>query len=152
MLVSVSSAMLSTMNKIKGAGLAANQIGLNMQLLVAKPGIYPYVMVNPEIINSEGSFLSREGCFSVPGYWDNVKRFLKIKVKYYDVRGTEHIEEFEDFPAAVIQHEIDHLNGVLFINHLSDIKKSRAKKKVETWKRRNNFKHKSRYGQNSKNN
>lgn len=113
--------MVDTMFEADGVGLAAPQVGIMKRLFVAMP--YPeqeepevYVMINPEIIEAEGTQESSEGCLSVPGYMGLVDRPLKVKVRYTDINGDTVEDEFEDFAATVICHENDHLDGILYVD------------------------------------
>lgn len=131
--------MAETMYDAPGIGLAAPQIGKSIKLIVVdtteeKEGEKQYLpMVNPEIIAHEGSQLDEEGCLSVPELTANVKRFKTITVSYQDLQGQSHEISTADRFAVVLQHEIDHLNGILFIDHLSPLKRNLYKKKVKKW-------------------
>lgn len=112
--------MYETMDQAYGVGLAAPQIGILKRLIVVdnreeeeEKGLRFY-MINPEIIEREGEEVSMEGCLSVPGKQGTVKRAKNIKVKYNDLDGNEKIIEAEDFLARIIQHETDHLDGILY--------------------------------------
>ncbi|MDH3359993.1 MAG: peptide deformylase [Desulfobulbaceae bacterium] len=127
--------MAETMYAAPGVGLAANQIGIAKQLLVIditgsdaeeKELI---TLINPKISKGEGSAVDEEGCLSVVDYTANVKRFTKIWVEALDVDGNPLAFEAEDYFARVIQHEVDHLNGHLFIDWISSLKLSLYKKK-----------------------
>ncbi len=123
-------AMLDMMHHYRGIGLAAEQIGLLKQLVVVDlmpdGKSAPIMLINPEIIASEGIYEEHEeGCLSVPGYYDVVKdRKKAIKVRYLYINGNDRILETDDFLSVVLQHEIDHLNGTLFIDRLSPVRKS----------------------------
>ncbi|WP_277218868.1 peptide deformylase [Peptoniphilus vaginalis] len=115
--------MYETMDMAYGVGLAAPQIGILKRLIVVdnredeeEEGERPmrFYMINPEIIEKDGEGVSMEGCLSVPGKQGTVKRAKHIKVKYNDIEGQEIIMEAEDFLARIIQHETDHLNGILY--------------------------------------
>lgn len=110
--------MHETMIEADGVGLAAPQIGLNLQVAIVDieddHGMIP--LINPEIIESSGEQLGLEGCLSFPGVYGEVKRFSYVKVKARDLKGRYFIIEAEDFLARAIQHEIDHLQGILFIS------------------------------------
>lgn len=124
--------LFETMYSDKGVGLAATQVNVQLRVLVADPqdnsAIQPFCLINPEIIAREGSMESPEGCLSVPGAYDKVKRSQHVKVRAYDKEGNAFEIEAEGFHAAIIQHEIDHLDGILFIDHLSSIKRDRVRK------------------------
>lgn len=131
--------MAETMYKAPGIGLAAPQIGESLKLIVVDTSAdreenREYMpMVNPEIVAHEGSQLDEEGCLSVPELTATVKRFKKITVAFQDIEGNAQELTTEDRFAVVLQHEIDHLNGILFIDHLSALKRSLYKKKVRKW-------------------
>lgn len=127
--------MAETMYDAPGVGLAANQIGIARQIVVIditgseaeeKDLI---TLVNPKIVKGEGSEMGEEGCLSVVDYSANVKRFTKIQVEAQDLDGNPLNFEAEDYFARVIQHEVDHLNGHLFIDLISSLKRSLYKKK-----------------------
>lgn len=128
--------MAETMYDAPGIGLAAPQIGESLQLLVVdigrEEGKQEYMtIINPDIRETEGSQIDEEGCLSVPELIANVKRYKKIKLAYQDIEGNDKELIAEDRFAVVLQHEIDHLNGILFIDHLSPLKRSIYKKKVK---------------------
>lgn len=131
--------MAETMYDAPGIGLAAPQIGESVKLIVVDTTSDPeaekeyMAMVNPEIVAKEGTQIDEEGCLSVPELTANVERHKKITVTYQDVQGESHELSTEDRFAVVLQHEIDHLNGILFIDHLSPLKRSLYKKKVKKW-------------------
>lgn len=131
--------MAETMYDAPGIGLAAPQIGKSLKLIVVdttedKEGEKKYLpLINPEIIAHEGYQVDEEGCLSVPELTANVKRYLNITVAYQDLQGQSHQLSTENRFAVVIQHEIDHLNGILFIDHLSSLKRNLYKKKVKKW-------------------
>jgi peptide deformylase len=148
--------MLETMYHAPGIGLAANQVGILERILVvdtdydyqelpegAEPlpgqevvaggivtGKLPRIIVNPEIIYREGKIQMAEGCLSVPEYNAEVQRSEKIKIRYQDIDGLEKTMDAEGLLAVCLQHEMDHLEGKLFIDRLSPLKKEMAKKKL----------------------
>jgi len=131
--------MAETMYSAPGIGLAATQVGVAKQVLVAdiaprRPESELIVLINPEIVAAEGEVIFEEGCLSVPDYQAEVKRHEKITVRGLNLKGEEVEIEAEGLLAIVLQHEIDHLNGVLFIDRLSKLKrdlyKRRMRKKV----------------------
>ncbi|MDJ0621851.1 MAG: peptide deformylase [Desulfocapsaceae bacterium] len=128
--------MADTMYDAPGIGLAAPQVGESIQLLIvdtrsdAEKREY-LAVINPEIVASEGTQIDEEGCLSVPDLTANVKRFKKITLKYQDRDGNTQELTAEDRFAVVLQHEIDHLNGILFIDHLTPLKRSLYKKKMK---------------------
>lgn len=132
--------MFETMYDAKGVGLAAPQIGISLRLSVVDvigDKTQQIVLVNPEIIHSEGEKKYQEGCLSVPGAYDVVKRAQKVTVKAQDRFGKTFEMTAEDLLAECFQHEIDHLNGKLFIDLLSPLKRGIARKKLDKFIRRN---------------
>ena len=128
--------MADTMWDAPGVGLAANQIGIARQLVVVdrstKDEERQYLpLVNPVITSGEGSIIDEEGCLSVIEYTANVKRFRRICVIAQDVEGNPLEFEAEDRFARIIQHEVDHLLGTLFIDRLSSLKRALYKKKLK---------------------
>lgn len=127
--------MFETMYDAPGIGLAAIQIGeplriVTMDLAKKDEEKQPRVFVNPEIVwSSEEKNVHEEGCLSIPEYYEEVERPARVRVKYLDLDGKEHEEQADGLFATCIQHEIDHLNGVLFIDHLSKLKRDRVVKK-----------------------
>jgi len=127
--------MISFMIDNKGIGLAANQIGITKRVFVM--GSYnhpefpkPFALFNPEILeSSEEEILDQEGCLSFPGLWITVKRPAWIKVKYFDSKGIEHQEKYEGYVSKCFQHELDHLNGICFVDRVSKFKLQLAMKK-----------------------
>ena len=112
--------MIETMNKEDGVGLAAPQVGILKRVVVVDVGDGPITMINPEIISEEGEKIDDEGCLSVPGKSGKVSRPQKVKVKFTDIDGTEKIVEGENLLARAFCHEIDHLEGVLYIDKVMD--------------------------------
>lgn len=131
--------MAETMWDAPGVGLAAPQVGKSLKLIVVdiskdrENDPQHMVLVNPKIIASEGCQVDEEGCLSVPELTAKVDRHEKITVRYQDLAGAEQQLETEGRFAVVLQHEIDHLDGILFIDHLSPLKRSLYKKKVKKW-------------------
>jgi peptide deformylase len=115
--------MLTIMRVSDGAGLAGNQVGLDLQLVVIELENKIYKLANPSIIRAEGSIVFREGCLSFPGLEVDVKRKRKIWVKACDERGQKLDLEIEGVLAVVFQHEIDHVNGITFIDRISMLQK-----------------------------
>ncbi len=115
--------MADTMAEYKGVGLAAPQIGISKRAIVVDFGEGVIELVNPVITSAEGEQTGVEGCLSVPGLSGEVTRAQKIVVEGLDREGQEVKYEVTDFPAVIFQHEIDHLDGVLFIDKAVDIKK-----------------------------
>ena len=130
--------MLETMYKAPGIGLAATQVNVPMQLLVtdiSDDKSEPMVIINPEILEQDGSKINEEGCLSFPGIYAKVPRAEKIKLKYQDVKGDEQVLEAEGLLAICIQHEMDHLDGKVFVDYLSTLKRNRIRKILEKRKR-----------------
>jgi peptide deformylase len=134
--------MLETMYCAPGVGLAAPQIGLSLRLCVidvTRERNNPIIMINPEIISGENKISAEEGCLSFPGVYEKIGRFEKIKARYTDLKDGEKIIDAEGFLAKAIQHEIDHLDGKLFIDYLPDKKRKsveneiKRKKKTGKW-------------------
>lgn len=134
--------MLATMYEAPGIGLAAIQIGVPQRVVVIDLGKTeedrnPVVMINPEIAwASEEKKVYEEGCLSIPEYYEEVERPERVKVRYGDLDGNIVETEAEGVMAVCTQHEIDHLNGVLFIDHLSRLKRERVTKKFAKAARR----------------
>lgn len=135
--------MAETMFEAPGAGLAAVQVGVNKQLIVVnttegEDGKNSYMaLINPEIVEADGEFTSQdEGCLSVPEFRATVKRFNRVKVTAQDADGNPVELNEEGYHAVVLQHEIDHLKGVLFINRISALKREMYKRKVKKWMKR----------------
>ena len=113
--------MIQTMVDEDGVGLAAPQVGISRQILIASPTMKPgeeLVIVNPEIYDSSGHELGVEGCLSLPGISGEVARAKKIRFRYQDRQGRIHDREACDFFARIIQHEKDHLDGILLIDRV----------------------------------
>lgn len=128
--------MAETMYSAPGIGLAAIQVGMPVRLIVydvhsGEGKRNPSVLINPEIVLAEGSIVYSEACLSVVAYSADVERNAKIKVRGVDRNGKPLDIEAEDLEAVCLQHEIDHLNGVLFIDHISTLKRSLYKKKLK---------------------
>ena len=121
-----------------GIGLAATQVDVQKRVIVIDLSEHrddPMCLINPEIIELEGTEQMQEGCLSVPGYYDLVERAEKIRFRYLDLEGQAVEANAEGLLAVCIQHEIDHLNGKLFIDYLSPLKQQRLRKKLEKQER-----------------
>ncbi len=130
--------MFETMYAAPGIGLAATQVDVHRRLLVADVSADkddPHVFINPEILEKDGVTVTEEGCLSVPGYFEEVKRAEHIRVRYLDRDGRECEDEFEGLLAVCVQHEIDHLDGKLFVDYLSQLKRQRIRKKAHRQQR-----------------
>ncbi|WP_042143335.1 MULTISPECIES: peptide deformylase [unclassified Pseudoalteromonas] len=126
--------MLDTMyDTPDGIGLAATQVGRSEAIIIidiSQARNEPLILINPEVISGKNTEKGQEGCLSVPGYYADVERFTQVKVQGIDREGKEVTIETDDFLAIVLQHEIDHLKGKLFIDYLSPLKRKMALKKV----------------------
>jgi peptide deformylase len=131
--------MFETMHNASGVGLAAPQIGRSIRMFVVdtepmedeKYKNFKQVFINPEIQDESGKDWDfEEGCLSIPGIREDVNRLEKIRLRYYDVDWNEHIQEFDGIAARIIQHEYDHLEGILFTDYLSGLKKRLLKGKL----------------------
>jgi len=126
--------MLETMYAAPGIGLAATQVDVHKRLIVidiSKEHNDPLVLINPEILEREGEANTEEGCLSVPGIFDEVKRAAKIRLRAQDRNGETFERDYDDILAVCIQHEMDHLEGRLFVDYLSDLKRERIRKKLD---------------------
>jgi len=127
--------MLETMYETDdGIGLAATQVGRSEAIImidISDERNSPLILINPEVVSGRNQEMGQEGCLSVPGYYADVARFTTVKVKGLDRNGKELTIESDDFLAIVLQHEIDHLKGKLFIDYLSPLKQKMALKKVK---------------------
>ena len=126
--------MIETMYLERGIGLAATQVNVHKRLLaldVSEGQDSPQAYINPEIISEEGSQTCEEGCLSVPGVYAEVKRAEKIRIKALDRNGDPFEMDADELLAVCLQGEIDHLNGKLFVDYLSPLRRQRVKKKLE---------------------
>lgn len=126
--------MFETMYAAPGIGLAATQVDIHKRFLVADVSsdqTEPRVFINPVIVEKDGVTVTEEGCLSVPGYYEEVKRADSIRVKYLDRAGEPVEEELDGLLAVCVQHEIDHLDGKLFVDYLSEAKRTRIRKRLE---------------------
>ena len=126
--------MFETMYEAPGIGLAATQVDFHQRLIVidvSEEKNQPLVFINPEILEKEGVEEMDEGCLSVPGIYEKVQRADKVKVRALDRNGESFELEADGLLAVCIQHEIDHLDGKLFVDYLSSLKRQRIKKKLE---------------------
>jgi len=125
--------MLETMYEAPGIGLAATQVNVHKRILVvdvSEDRDQPHCLINPELLSTEGETSYEEGCLSVPGVYESVDRAERIKVKALDAEGEPIQLEVEGLLAICIQHEMDHLDGKLFVDYLSELKRDRLKKKL----------------------
>jgi peptide deformylase len=128
--------MAQTMYAAPGVGLAAPQIGVHQRVIVIDVSVKEespelIVAINPEIIHAEGEAYEEEGCLSIPKYSANVRRHAKVVVKTLNLEGEEVIYRADDLLAIAFQHEIDHLDGILFIDHLSPLKRGIFRKRYQ---------------------
>ena len=116
--------MIDTMRQAQGVGLAATQVGVPLRVLVVElPDQEPLALINPQIVKRQGERTVEEGCLSVPGLRGEIKRSLSVTVKGLDPEGKEVRLKAQDLLAQALEHEIDHLNGVLYIDHLESQEK-----------------------------
>ncbi len=126
--------MFETMYDAPGIGLAATQVNVHKRVVVidvSEDRSEPLCLINPEILERDGVEQMEEGCLSVPGYYDLVERAERIKVRALDRNGEPFELETDGLLAVCIQHEIDHLDGKLFVDYLSELKRKRVRKKLE---------------------
>jgi len=134
--------MFDTMKDARGIGLAAIQVGVPKRVAVidldpSGPDSKPVYLVNPKIVaESDEKILHNEGCLSVPDFWQDVCRASRLTVEYTDEKGRPQTLEADGLLAIALQHEIDHINGLLFIDHLSKLKRSIALRKSAKLKRK----------------
>ncbi len=127
--------MWETMYAARGVGLAAPQIGVRKRISVidvsaGEDESQKLILINPEIVSQEGSQIGEEGCLSLPGFRDQVRRANKVTVRAQNERGESIEVVGEELLARALQHEIDHLNGILFISHLSPLKRDLIRRKI----------------------
>jgi peptide deformylase len=130
--------MFETMYAAPGIGLAATQVDVHRQLIVmdlSKDANEPQVFINPEILAREGSTVTEEGCLSVPGIYDEVQRAERVRVRALDRQGQPCERDLDGLLAVCLQHEMDHLNGKLFVDYLSEMKRQRIRKKLDKERR-----------------
>ena len=133
--------MFETMYCAEGVGLAAPQVGLAQRLTVidcscGQEETQKLVLINPEIVSTEGEQIGEEGCLSIPGFREPVKRALRVTARAQDVKGEWFEVSGEELLARVILHENDHLNGVLFLEHLSPLKRQLIKRKIRNLRKK----------------
>lgn len=130
--------MLETMYADRGIGLAATQIDVQLRVVVidvSEDHNQPLILINPEILEKDGTEIMKEGCLSVPGFFDEVQRAENIRARFLDRQGNLQEISTDGLLAVCIQHEIDHLNGKLFIDYLSLLKRQRIEKKLKKQER-----------------
>jgi len=126
--------MLETMYAAAGVGLAAPQVDVHRRLLVtdvSERKDTPLVLINPEILSRGEAGMSEEGCLSVPGYYEPVQRALTVRVRALDRHGQRFEMDCDGLLAVCVQHEMDHLEGKLFVDYISELKRTRIRKKLE---------------------
>ena len=128
--------LTETMYTYDGVGLAAPQVGRSLRIFVVDPFFYetkvkkPIVMINPHITESDGSFVYEEGCLSLPDIFEKVKRPGRVVIESIDPKGEKQVYEAEDYFSTVIQHENDHLDGILFVDRVNKLKLLPWKRKI----------------------
>ncbi len=126
--------MLETMYESRGVGLAATQVDFHKRIVVidvSEEKDAPLFLINPEIVEKDGVKESEEGCLSVPGFFEKVTRAEHIRVRALNREGKSFEFEATELLAVCVQHEMDHLDGKLFVDHISSLKRQRIKKKLE---------------------
>jgi peptide deformylase len=135
--------MFETMYAAPGIGLAATQVDWHYRLLIVDVSEHkdqPLVLINPEILSSEGKATGEEGCLSVPGIYDDVPRAERVRVRAQDSDGKFFERDLDGMVAVCVQHEMDHLDGKLFVDYLSELKRQRIRKKLDKERRANDGK------------
>lgn len=125
--------MFETMYAAPGIGLAATQVDVHRRLLVVDVSSEkndPHVLINPEIVTKTGTIVTEEGCLSVPGFYAEVERAAEVRVRYLDRNGESRECELDGLMAVCVQHEMDHLDGRLFVDYLSEAKRQRVRKRL----------------------
>ncbi|MBN1566760.1 MAG: peptide deformylase [Acidobacteria bacterium] len=135
-LAKIAKSMIETMYASPGIGLAAPQVGINIRLTtidlsVGEDDSKLIILCNPEILSTEGTQKCEEGCLSIPDFNEAVTRPLKMAVHGYDLRGEEIKIDADGLLARCLSHEIDHLNGILFVDHLSPLKRNLIRNKIK---------------------
>jgi peptide deformylase len=126
--------MFETMYAAPGIGLAATQVDVHQRVIVldvSQDKTGRMVFINPEILSKEGVGTMEEGCLSVPGIFDEVQRAAKVRLRWHDVSGSVQEQDFDEILAVCVQHEMDHLEGKVFVDYLSDLKRERIRKKLD---------------------
>ncbi len=128
--------LFESMYAADGVGLAAPQIGVLKNVIVLdttprQPEAKPVAMINPEILELNGQTVYREGCLSIPGEAEDVERALTITVRYLDEQGAEQVLKTDGLLAIAVQHETDHLKGIMFVDHISALKREIVRKRMK---------------------
>lgn len=131
--------MFETMYHADGVGLAAPQVGVHQNVIVLdttprQPESKPIAMVNPEILSYEGKIVYAEGCLSIPGESEDVERAAVVTVRYLDEQGVEQTLKADGLLAVAVQHETDHLKGIVFVDHVSMLKRELIRKRMKKLK------------------
>lgn len=131
--------LFETMYAAEGVGLAAPQVGVLLRVIVLdttprQPESGPLAMINPILVSQEGSTVFQEGCLSIPGEAEEVERAATVTVRYLDPEGREQTLRCEGLLAIAVQHEVDHLEGVVFVDHLSALKRELIRKRMKRLK------------------
>ncbi|MGL6045525.1 MAG: peptide deformylase [Vogesella sp.] len=132
--------MFETMHEAKGIGLAATQVNYHYRLLVidvSEDKSQPLVVINPEFLQKDGETVYEEGCLSVPGVYDKVTRAERVKLRAQNAKGEFFELEADGLLAICLQHEVDHLDGKVFVEYLSEMKQSRIKTKLKKREKQN---------------
>ena len=142
-IVQLAQDMLETMYAAPGVGLAGPQVGKSLQIcvidVVPDGKRNPIVLINPKVVSGENKIEQEEGCLSFPKIYEKIKRWNKIQVEYVDLKGNLNKVEVEGFLAKAFQHEIDHLNGKVFIDYLPDWKRKLVEKEIRRRKKGKNW-------------
>ncbi|MEJ0005022.1 MAG: peptide deformylase [Steroidobacteraceae bacterium] len=126
--------LFETMYEAPGIGLAASQVDVHRRLIVmdvSEDRSEPLVFINPQILSREGSTKTEEGCLSVPNIFDDIERAARVRVRAQDRTGASFERDLDGVVAVCLQHEMDHLEGKLFVDYLSDMKRDRIRKKLD---------------------
>ena len=132
-IITLTDNMLETMYDAPGIGLAATQVNVHQRIItidISEEKNQPLVVINPQIIEKEGEQSIDEGCLSIPGIYEPVKRYNSIRLKAQDKQGEFYELDAEELLSVCIQHEMDHLEGKLFVDYLSEMKRNRIRKKL----------------------
>ena len=122
--------LIDTLNVVGGVGLSAPQIGFRKRIIYIKTPEFEGEMINPVFTSGEETVSLPEACLSLPGIYENIERYSSINVQYENVEGEQQQVVLDGFPAQVVQHEVDHLDGKLMLNYMSRMKKSSAHRKM----------------------
>ena len=132
--------MFETMYQANGIGLAATQVNIALKIItmdLSENKNTPICLINPNILSKQDSIISTEGCLSFPGIYTNIKRYKTIDIEFFDKHQKKHILHANDLLSICIQHELDHLDGKTFFDHLSILKKTLLEKKLKKLRKHN---------------